>query len=1014
MENLRKEQHVICQNHYHHYLMKKLSLMFLLLFISGKLLFAQTSSISGTVVSTKNEPLIGATVVVQGTTNGTITNLDGTFKMNIPAKTTKLVISSIGFKTKVIDVAGQSVFNITMEEDIQSLEGVVVVGYGSVKKSDITGSVSSVKAESFSKQPVTQISQALQGRASGVMVQTTSGAPGADAKIRIRGLNSLFGNNNPLYIVDGMATDPAGLNTNDIASFEVLKDASATAIYGNRGANGVILITTKKGKAGKALVEASTTYGFDLIPEKRLLPTLNAVDYMNLTNEIVKPGSYSPEEVAAFEASGKSTNWQKVLYGTGATQNYQLAVSGGNENARYYLGGGYITQDGIAMNTNYKQYSLRSNIDAKLGKKISLTFNNNISNKDVHNGAPANLQEALAWSPTLPVKDSIGNYTPQDIIGHKEGRNPIASINDQDDNWATFYIHSNLEMNFEILPGLNFKPLVGFEQTKFESKYFHGKGYTGALGEAGISNSSSTSFQNSNVLTYNKTFNDKHNLSVTAVNEWIVNKSFDYGMSESGIPNNYFGYYKMGTGAVQNLPYSGYGKSQLLSFLGRVNYSYASKYLLTASYRADASSKFRGDNKWGFFPSAALSWKASEEDFIKNLGIFHNLKLRLSYGVTGSQAINSYQTQSIMGSDPTQFGYPYASSILNRGYGLGSIANANLRWETTSTINAGIDFGFFEGRLNLNVDVFQKNTTDMLYPKSIPEFQGGGTIMTNVGDNRNSGIEANIDAVIVKVKDFTWTTSLNGSFIKSKITALADTILTGPQYWGAITIHRTQVGQPASSFYVLQADGVWTDAQKDEAAVYGKVPGDVKYVDQNQDSTINANDYTFAGSPYPDFYWGWTNEFSYKNFDLSVFITGSMGAKLFNQNYLLMNTSTIWSATLTHPDAQNYYDPTLRPDSDIPSVIGTEAYESSRFLQDASFIRIKNISLSYTYGKYLFGFTSLKFMASVQNAAVFTKYKGYDPESIGYSVDGKDVYTGFDAGLYPTAQTFTFGIKATF
>ena len=367
-----------------------------------------------------------------------------------------------------------------------------------------------------------------------------------------------------------------------------------------------------------------------------------------------------------------------------------------------------------------------------------------------------------------------------------------------------------------------------------------------------------------------------------------------------------------------------------------------------------------------------------------------------------------------MGSDPHSFAYPYASSILNRGYGLGSIANANLRWETTSTINGGIDFGFFDGRLNLSVDVFQKNTTDMLYPKAIPEFQGGGTIMTNVGDNRNSGIEANIDAVIVKVKDFTWTTSLNGSFIKSEITALADTILMGPQYWGAITIHRTQVGHPASSFYVLQADGVWTDAQKDEAMVYGKVPGDVKYVDQNKDDKINADDYTFAGSPYPDFYWGWTNEFSYKNFDLSVFITGSEGAKLFNQNYLLMNTSTIWSATLTHPDAQNYYDPTLRPNSDIPSVIGTEAYESSRFLQDASYIRIKNISLSYTYAKYLFGFTSLKFMASVQNAAVFTKYKGYDPESIGYSVDGKDVYTGFDAGLYPTAQAFTFGIKATF
>ncbi len=1016
MEKQKKERQVKSQTGLHCYrnLKRRLTITALLLAFSGSLLFAQTPTISGTVTATNNEPLIGATIAEQGTNNGTATDVNGAFKLKLTTANPKLSVSSVGYKSRVVEVNKQSVLNVSLEEDIQALDDVVVVGYGSVKKKDLTGAVSSVKAEDFEKQPVTQISQALQGRATGVMVSTTSGAPGADAKIRIRGLNSLFGNNNPLYIVDGIATDPASLNTNDIASFEVLKDASSTAIYGNRGANGVILITTKKGQKGKTIVDFSANIGYDIIPDSRLMPTLNSVDYMNLTNEIVKKDTYSAEEIAAFEASGKSTNWQKELYGMGSTQNYQLAVSGGNDNAKYYLGGGYIDQKGIVMNTGYQQYSLRANIDAKLSEKVNLSFNNNISYKDVHNGAPANLQEALVWSPNLPVKDSLGVFTPQDPIGHKEGRNPIASITDQNSNWETLYIHSNAELTFFILPGLTFRPVVGLEHVSFQNKYFNGKGMTGSLGEAGISNNANTTFQNSNILTYNKTFNEVHNLTATAVNEWIVNKKFDYGISESAIPNDYFGYYNLGTGGVQNLPSSSFSKSQLLSFLGRVNYSYADKYLITASYRADASSKFSGNNKWGYFPSAALSWKASEEDFVKNLNVFSSLKFRLSYGKTGSQGIEPYQTQSIMGSDPKVFGYPYASTTLNRGYGLGSIANADLKWESTSTLNAGVDMGFFDGRLGLNFDIFQKNTTDMLYPKSIPAFQGGGTIMTNVGDNRNSGIEFNIDVVPVSLKDFKWTSSFNGSFIKSEITLLADSILMGPQYWGAITIHRTQEGLPASSFYVLQADGVWTDAQAEEATKYGAKPGMVRYVDQNHDGQINADDYKFSGSPYPDFYWGWTNDFSYKNFDLSVFINGSQGAKLFNMNYLLMNTSTIWSATLTHPDAQNYYDPTLRPDSKIPSVVGKEAYPSTRFLQDASYIRIKNISLSYTLDKHWLAFTGLKFTASVQNAAVFTKYKGYDPESIGYSVDGKDVYTGFDAGLYPTAKSFTFGIKATF
>jgi TonB-dependent starch-binding outer membrane protein SusC len=752
---------------------KKVALLLFTMLVPGALLVAQNVVITGIVKNTANESIPGASIVEQGTTNGTITDLEGKFRLELKTSAPVIDVSYVGYLNEIIDVAGRTEIEIVLIDDIMMLSEFVVIGYGTARKSDLTGAVSSIKATELEKQPLTQIGQALQGRTPGVLVTSASGAPGASSRIRIRGMNSLYGDNNPLYIVDGIAMSPDGINVNDIESIEVLKDASSTAIYGNRGSNGVVLITTKRGKEGKTLFNFDYTHGFDQIPESRIFPTLNAVEYMKLTNELVLADTYTDEQIAQAELSGESTNWQDEILRMGSTQNYQLSVSGGNDKTTFYVAGSYVDQQGIIMNTDSRRYSLRSNIESKINDKITFLTTNNIGYRHVHNSGAANIHEALVWSPSLSVRDSLGEFNYSDPIGHKDGRNPVASLTDQDSNQETLFINSKAEMSFEILPGLSFRPVVGLDYANNQNKYFNGKGLTGSTGQAGISNGSNLTIQNSNILSYIQSFNNVHDINVALVNEWIVNRNFGYGVSESDIPNNYFGYYNLGTGSVQNLPWSNFSANQLLSFLGRANYTYNNKYMLTASLRTDASSKFKGDNKWGYFPSAALAWKASEEGFIKDLDVFDLLKFRVSYGVTGSQAISPYQTQSIMGSNPRNFGYPYASTTLYRGYGLGGNPNPALRWETTETQNAGLDMSFFRGRLNMSVDVFNKNTTDMLYPKLIPVYQGGGTIMTNIGTNNNKGVEFLIEGRdIIDTGDFRWSTSINGSFIETQITAL--------------------------------------------------------------------------------------------------------------------------------------------------------------------------------------------------------------------------------------------------
>jgi TonB-dependent starch-binding outer membrane protein SusC len=1006
--------------------------MLIIWIIAGQNLYAQNTgepvTVSGQVISSfERYPIPGANVYEkENPSRGTVTDVNGRFTLTLQSSDAILVVSYLGFITEEIRVGNQRDFAINLSEDIMRLEEFVVVGYGTMRKSDLTGSVTSISAAEIDRQPITQLHQVLQGRAPGVMVSANSGGPGSQAKIRIRGLNSIFGNNEPLYIVDGMTADPNGINMNDVESFEVLKDASATAIYGNRGANGVVLITTKKGSEGKPVVEFEYSHGLDQIPNSRFMPVLTGSEYMEVYNASILPGYFSEDSINSIRNSGDGTNWQKEMFRNGIFRDHQLSVRGGTDKANYFISGNLLQHQGVVVNTDFTRYAFRANVGASLSDKIKLGINSNLGRRENHNNLDGGFHHAITWSPHLSVFQEDGNYTLRDDIGHPHGRNPVGSVMGRSGNNDYTFINTSADLKWEILPGLTFNPIVGLDFTYNNNKYFSNPDVNGTRGSspeyssAGIFYGQNVIIQNSNILNYTKTFNSVHTINITGVNEWISHTNFNFGNSEDNIPDmERFGYYNLGLGDPETWRISsGHRKTTMVSFLGRANYAYGEKYMLTASIRADGSSKFQGDNKWGYFPSAAFAWRMSEEDFMKDLDVFSQLKWRVSYGRVGSQAISPYQTLSVLGSAAGSswwhdgFGYPYDGNQLYRGYGLSGYPNPSLRWESTDQINAGVDIGVFQGRLSLSLDYYNKKTSDMLYPRAIPAYKGGGSIMQNVGSIGNRGFEFLIDATPL-AGEFQWNVLLNGSFMENEVLDIGGEELIGQTFWGTFILHRTLAGRPVGSFYMYDWQGVWKEDEAELAAGYGRVPGESKYLDVNDDGKIDTEDIIYAGSAYPDFYWGFTNNFSWRNFDLNIFITGSHGAKLFNHNYLMMMTSTNWSQTYIHRDALDVWDAELRPDSDIPSKLSGEILNSTRFLEDASYARLRNVALSYTFSRNMLGFGDIRLSVSAQNLLILTKYRGWDPE-LSATGPGQDVYTGFDAGVYPMARTFTLGIKGTF
>lgn len=1030
----------------------------LFLLISAGNLMAQSKLVKGIVFDESKIPLPGVTVVQKGTTTGTVTDLKGLFSIEVTGSESVLNVSFIGFDAQSVNVGNRSNLEITLRESNVELDEVVAIGYGVQKKSNVTAAISSVKGEDLTMLPMQRVDQALQGKAAGVMVVNTAGAPGAETIIRIRGMNSINGGNNALVVIDGLqGGNLSSINPNDIESVEILKDASATAIYGSKGANGVIMITTKGGKKGKPMIDYSYSYGSQTIRKK--LDLMNAYDYalsVNRNAAMDNGGGSAPNmiftdaQIAAFKANG-GTDWQDAVYRTAPIKNHQLTMSGGADNIKYLISGGYMDQQGILLNTDYKRYSLRANFNAKITNHVSFGLNwsgtkenSNVSNYggSSDNAMGWNVQAvglAVRWAPTVGVYDADGNYVkhPSNYGISTSSPNPVAAAMEPQIDNSTVRNNIGTNLDFKIIEGLTLKIMGGAvinstkNQSYYNAKTRLGKPSNGKVGAAIYGDNFSNHYQNSNILTYERKLGSDHHLTLMAVQEQQIDDYRSLNLNASQFTVDQTGADDLG-GASQINSKSTYREKRVLnSYLGRVNYSYADKYLLTASYRADGSSVFGANNKWGYFPSTSAAWRMSEEPFIKDLGIVSDMKLRGSWGITGNQGISPYQTLAKMASGAN---YPYnGGSNTDLGFVIDNAPNPNLKWESTTQTNIGFDLGMYSGRITANVDYYIKTTDDLLLNKTIPTYTGFSGVLSNVGSVENKGLELQFGGDPF-VGAFKWNTGFNISFNRNKVLSLGDYDRLSYQTTGggyAINggIMELRTGEPFGQMYGYGYEGVWRTDQAAEAAKYGTLPGTQHITDVNKDYVIDDNDIMVIGNAQPDFIYGFTNRFTYKGVELTVLIQGSQGNQLFNG--LRPRLDSQWEGTSTrlldawvantneYTDEPGYIDQkTWLAHPELVSTIHFGQNNSNalqRYVEDASYLRVKNITLAYNLpsnliGKY--GFTKLRVYASATNLITFTKYSGYDPEVSSYNEN--DAMIGMDFNNYPTAKTITFGIDLSF
>jgi len=985
-------------------LWKKLLLCFV--FSSYALLLYAQQPVSGRV-SAGDTSLPGVIVYIKGSSVNTQTDNNGRFSINAP-KGASLTFNLMGYSSKEVPVNNRSTINVELEPTTQGLGEVVVVGYGTQKRKDLTGAISSLNANAYKDQPVLNASSALQGRVAGVSVANSSGAPGGAVKIRIRGANSINASNDPLYVIDGVALSSIGIqdiNVNDIASMEVLKDASATAIYGSRGANGVIIITTKSGKAGITHIEYNGFLSSNKPMKKYKL--LDAVGYAQQANHIA--GSSVFADPSAY--AGKGTNWQDLIFHNGTTQNHQLSVSGGTEKSRYYISGYYVNQSGLLVNTNQEKYALRANLDSRLSNKVSIglgifaTHTNSHNNGDI--GGKGNpVMAALAWAPTEPIYDSGSQYNRFAIS--PIWSNPYMTIKERKSDNSANAIVVNSRLKYDITDWLSFNVNVGLDMNSSRNAYLNNDWISPGNPASGQSYLENYTLQNSNSLTFHKKFNEKHDLTVMGIVEETSSKYNTFSAVGSGLTSTSNGYYNLGLNTSQGIS-SAYTNWALLSYVGRASYTFNDKYLITATYRADGSSKFQTTaNKWGYFPSIGVGWRLSEEQFIKDLGIFSNLKLRGSWGITGNQSISPYSSLGLLNG----IQYSYGTTTLYQGYLLGSPSNPDLKWETTKQTDIGLDVGLLGGRLNITADYYNKRTKDLLLQVPIASYDGGGTMYKNVGVVNNKGFEIFVDIAAIQQHDFSWTATINASAYRNRVVSLGkDSILYRPVIGGGLINTNIQVvktGQPLGAFYLIPWQGVYGSADN----TMGFKAGDNHYTDVSGNGSIGYEDRVIAGSAIPKFQWGFNNNFRYKHLELNVFVQASHGNKIFNATYagIAAPTSDVKYPTLA--ESANYFTSKSTGSvwADPASKTNRSYVESTQYLQDGSYVRLKNVSLSYTLEKKATRFADIRFTLSAQNIYTITKYKGYDPEATSTSATS-DADAGIDLGAYPSPRTITFGVN---
>ena len=1025
-------------------------------------------TISGKVTDENGSSIAGANVTVKGTTVGTLTDPDGKYKLTLPENATTLVISFIGYLAQEVTIGDKSVIDVVLVAEIQALSEIVVVGYGTQRKSDLTGSISSVKSKDLVQLPVMRADQQLQGRAAGVVVTNTDGAPGGNTTVRIRGSNSITGGNSALIVIDGFqGGNLSAINPNEIESVEVLKDASATAIYGSRGANGVILVTTKKGKAGVPVVDYTYTFGLQNLGHK--IDLVDAGDYAQLANDYkatqnrngVPTLPFTQQQIDQLYITG-GTDWQDEIYRTAPLQMHQLSFSGGNDNIKYFAAGGYYDQDGLIINTNFKRVTLRSNIDLNVNKWLTAGVNVNAI-KDKGNVPPFGegtryvdilgqvVNAVLRFDPVTPVYDENGNFSrPPTTYGDRDVWNPVATTQGAYNESNDMTTNLNTYLDFKLMKGLSFRitAAAGITNSGKETYYSHitQNGETSdGVGE--LTEAKYVYFQNSNILTYDKTFNVKHHLTLTGVAEMQSYTDNGSYINASGFFNDATGINDLGQANLINEKSSYDTKRAINSYMGRVNYGFNNKYLVTFSYRADGSSVFGANNKWGYFPSASLAWRASEEDFISNLNIFSDLKFRGSWGITGNQAIAPYTTLDAITSG---YNYPYdGTGSTNIGFAATRAANPNLKWESTTQTNFGVDMGFFKGRLTATVDIYKKVTEDLLLSRPVPSYTGFTLLLDNVGSVQNKGLEITVGGDPF-VGDFRWNTSANITFNRSEVLELLEgqqfmPIRTstggGYQIWATgnnNALMNLEVGKPFGSMRGFVNLGTWSESEREQAAAFGQLPGDPKWKDiagatdaegnPIPDGRISTADLTTIGNTSPKFVFGWSNSLSYKNFTLTFLIQGSQGNDLFNAtriktegptNGASPNLKNRWTIDNQNTDVPAFIDQLTRDAAGLTSKVnlGRSAYNrSTRWIEDGSYVRLKNVTFGYNLPKSLVskvGLQNLRLFVTATNLLTLTNYSGYDPEVSSYNV-GTDAARGIDISNYPTVKTLTFGINLTF
>ena len=1022
-------------------------------------------NISGKVVDALGE-LAGVSVVVKGTGNGTITDMTGEFKLSGVKPGDVLQLSFIGYKTQQIKVGTQTRFNITMVEDAQTLDEVqvVAVGYGDVRRRDLTGSIGSADMKDLIKTPVSNITENLAGRIAGVQVSSSDGGPGDNFSIVIRGAGSLTGSTAPLYVVDGFPSETSGLsalNPNDIESIDILKDASATAIYGARGANGVVIITTKKGGAGKPTITYNGSFKISTVKNKPEM--MDAYEFVTLQQEIMGDGedfqnNYLTDLYPTVEdyRNAPSYDWQDYIYRTALSHSHHVSLTGGANNLKYTTSLSYDDTQGVIINSGIKRYQGRANLTQTVNDKLKIDFNANYSS-NVQDGptvststtsmSTAYMYSVWSFRPVSPTGSDLLNQMYDEGVNMTEDYrfNPVLSARNEYRHKTTNDMSFNVGAEYELIKNLKLKVTAGYTARDYKNEEFNGSqtrtgnshpSNTQSKGiNAYLYQSESRSYLNENTLTYQ--LNKKsHSFNALVGMSVQKNTSYIHSITTEQISNESFGMAGLDKGSNPTVT-SSKGENKLFSYFGRINYNYDSRYYLTATMRADGSSKFAKGHRWGYFPSGSVAWAFQREAFVSdNLHWLSNGKLRFSYGQTGNNRIGNYDYMAHLVTSDDVYKYPWNGEF-TQGYVLSSMFNELLKWETTEQFDLGLDLGFLDGRINLTMDYYVKTTKDLLLDADIAASSGFSSATLNVGKLRNKGFELTLETTNIKNKDFTWTSNFNIAFNNNEIIALnsGQPYMTSYISWDnkyrTMPAYISKVGESAGKMYGFVYEGTYkyddfnTSVGANGETVYtikdgiphyqtNPQPGDPKYKDLTGEGEINDDDKTTIGNGQPKHTGGFSNNFTYKNFDLNIFLQWSYGNDILNANRMVFENPSSKQNTNMFATYTNRWTPE-NPESNMPRARAEGSAEySSLYVENGSYLKLKNISLGYNFGPRVLdrlGISAARIYLAAENIATFTHYSGSDPE---VSTRNSVLTPGFDWSAYPRAFSMSFGLNVTF